>query len=194
VEGAGGFFLVQFCRQLSSCLHFHAIQLWLCNIAMRGMCWRHREMRNGRPASKEGAISACWVHTEAGSTPCHGALRNGLSAVKSGQCRKKKKKNSVPYLFACLFHIPKANCKVSTTEREQENEDTYKNTKYGNLYHLDSNNNHINAITPPIMGWKKEIIQGVPRGKVNILGGYSIGHSKQKSVFVHVSYSEQFPR
>jgi hypothetical protein len=29
---------------------------------------------------------------------------------------------------------------------------------------------------------------------VDILGGHSIGHSKQKSVYVHVSYSEQFPR
>jgi hypothetical protein len=28
----------------------------------------------------------------------------------------------------------------------------------------------------------------------NILGGHSIGHSKQKSVYVHLSYSEQFPR
>jgi hypothetical protein len=37
-------------------------------------------------------------------------------------------------------------------------------------------------------------MQGVPGGKVNILGGHSIGHSKQKSVYVHVSYSERFPR
>jgi hypothetical protein len=35
-------------------------------------------------------------------------------------------------------------------------------------------------------------IQDVPRGKVNILEGHSIGHSKQKSVYV--SYSERFPR
>jgi hypothetical protein len=27
-------------------------------------------------------------------------------------------------------------------------------------------------------------------GKVSILGGHSIGHSKQRSVYVHVSYSE----
>jgi hypothetical protein len=32
------------------------------------------------------------------------------------------------------------------------------------------------------------IIQGVPGGKINILGGHSIGNSK------HVSYSERFPR
>ena len=37
-------------------------------------------------------------------------------------------------------------------------------------------------------------IQGVPGGKVNILGGDSIGHSKQKTLYEHVSYSERFPR
>jgi len=37
-------------------------------------------------------------------------------------------------------------------------------------------------------------IPGVPGGKVNILGGYSIGHSKQKNLYEHVSYSELFPR
>jgi hypothetical protein len=37
-------------------------------------------------------------------------------------------------------------------------------------------------------------IPSVPGGKVNILGGHSIGHSKQKSVYVHVSYSERVPR
>ena len=31
-------------------------------------------------------------------------------------------------------------------------------------------------------------------GKVNILGGHSIGHSKQKCLYEHVSYSERFPR
>jgi hypothetical protein len=36
--------------------------------------------------------------------------------------------------------------------------------------------------------------QNVPGGKVSILGGHSIGHSKQESVYVHVSYSERFPR
>ena len=39
-----------------------------------------------------------------------------------------------------------------------------------------------------------KIIQGVPRGKVNILGGHSIGHSKQNYFYEHVSYSERFPR
>jgi hypothetical protein len=39
---------------------------------------------------------------------------------------------------------------------------------------------------------KQNIIQGVPGEKFNILGGHSIGYSKQKSVYVHVSYSELF--
>jgi hypothetical protein len=37
-------------------------------------------------------------------------------------------------------------------------------------------------------------IQDVPGGKVNILGGHSIGHSKKKSLYEHVSYTERFPR
>jgi hypothetical protein len=37
-------------------------------------------------------------------------------------------------------------------------------------------------------------IQDIPGGKVGILGGHSIGHSKQNIVHVHVSYSELFPR
>jgi len=37
-------------------------------------------------------------------------------------------------------------------------------------------------------------IQGIPGGNVNILGGNGIGHSKQKSVYVHVSYSERVQR
>jgi hypothetical protein len=37
-------------------------------------------------------------------------------------------------------------------------------------------------------------IQNVPGGKVNILGGHGIGHSKQENVYVQMSYSERFPR
>jgi hypothetical protein len=37
-------------------------------------------------------------------------------------------------------------------------------------------------------------IQYVPREEVNILGDYRIGHSKQKSVYGHVSYCERLPR
>jgi hypothetical protein len=37
-------------------------------------------------------------------------------------------------------------------------------------------------------------LHNVPGGKVNNLGGHRISHSKQKSVYVRVSYSEQFPR
>jgi hypothetical protein len=36
-------------------------------------------------------------------------------------------------------------------------------------------------------------IQGVPGGKVNILGSRSIGHYKQKTKYEYVSYSERFP-
>jgi hypothetical protein len=50
-----------------------------------------------------------------------------------------------------------------------------------------------------VLGGKHKVqaiisIQVVPEGIVNILGGHSIGHSKQKSAYVHVSYSERFPR
>ena len=37
-------------------------------------------------------------------------------------------------------------------------------------------------------------IQGVPGGKVSMLGDHSFGHSKQKTSCVHVTYSERFPR
>jgi hypothetical protein len=36
--------------------------------------------------------------------------------------------------------------------------------------------------------------QGVPGRKDSILGGHSIGHSKQKTLYEHVSYYERFPR
>jgi hypothetical protein len=35
-------------------------------------------------------------------------------------------------------------------------------------------------------------IQSVPGGHFNFLGDHSIGHSKQKCVYVHMSYSERF--
>jgi vancomycin permeability regulator SanA len=37
-------------------------------------------------------------------------------------------------------------------------------------------------------------IQEVAGRKVNILGGHNIGNSKQQTVYVHMSYSEWFPR
>jgi hypothetical protein len=38
-------------------------------------------------------------------------------------------------------------------------------------------------------------IQGVPGGKVSILGDHSIGHSKKKNcLYEHVFYSEQLPK
>ena len=36
--------------------------------------------------------------------------------------------------------------------------------------------------------------QSVPGGKVNILGGHSVGHSKQKYLKKQISYTEWFPR
>jgi predicted permease len=38
------------------------------------------------------------------------------------------------------------------------------------------------------------VVYRCSRSKASILGGYSIGHSKQKIVYVHVSYCERFPR
>jgi hypothetical protein len=38
------------------------------------------------------------------------------------------------------------------------------------------------------------LTQSVPGGKVNIPGGHSIGHCKQKSACIDVSYSARFPR
>jgi hypothetical protein len=35
-------------------------------------------------------------------------------------------------------------------------------------------------------------LHSVPGGEVNILGGHSIGHSKQKSAYVHVSFPNSF--
>jgi hypothetical protein len=46
-------------------------------------------------------------------------------------------------------------------------------------------------ISNSLIGSPFAIIQSVPRGKVSILGGHSMGHSKQRSVYVHVSYSER---
>jgi hypothetical protein len=37
------------------------------------------------------------------------------------------------------------------------------------------------------------IMQDVPGVNVIILGGHSIGHSKEKCLYEHVSYSERFP-
>jgi hypothetical protein len=38
------------------------------------------------------------------------------------------------------------------------------------------------------------LCSGYLRRKVSILGGHSIGHYKQKSVYIHVLYYERFPR
>jgi len=54
---------------------------------------------------------------------------------------------------------------------------------------------HNNALRlfPLLIYIQPSDIQGVPGANVNILGGHIIGHSKQKSVYVRVSYSERFP-
>jgi hypothetical protein len=49
---------------------------------------------------------------------------------------------------------------------------------------------HLYTYSNPL---KQYNIQSVPWGKVNILGGHSIGYSKQK-VYMYVSYSERFLR
>jgi hypothetical protein len=60
----------------------------------------------------------------------------------------------------------------------------------------ESKNAHFNLRhEASFIPWNDWNIQGVPGGKVSILGGHNIGHSKQKkTVYVHVSYSELFPR
>ena len=40
------------------------------------------------------------------------------------------------------------------------------------------------------LAWVRSI--AVPGGKVNILGGYSIGHSKQEYLYEHLTYTERF--
>jgi hypothetical protein len=37
-----------------------------------------------------------------------------------------------------------------------------------------------------------QTLQGIPTGEVNILGGHSIGHSREKTLYEHMSYSERF--
>ena len=54
--------------------------------------------------------------------------------------------------------------------------------------------NEVGVVKTPTIISNNLYIQGVPGGKVNILGGHSIGHSKQKCLYEHVSYSERFPR
>ena len=51
--------------------------------------------------------------------------------------------------------------------------------------------NHYSFHTLP---WPLVAIQSVPGRKVNILGGHSIGHSKQKCLHEHVYCFEWFPR
>jgi hypothetical protein len=49
-------------------------------------------------------------------------------------------------------------------------------------------------LSPGVEMCLTNVIQSVPGEKANILGGPSIDHSKRKIVYVHVPYSERFPR
>jgi hypothetical protein len=68
--------------------------------------------------------------------------------------------------------------------------------KYNYLFEFFYNSNltTIPKLTSSCVDPSSCKIQGVPGGKVNILGRHSIDHSKQKYPYVHVSYSERFPR
>jgi hypothetical protein len=63
--------------------------------------------------------------------------------------------------------------------------------RYENLKFYVKRNFIINL--PSMLSFWKLYIQSVLGGKVNILGDHSVGHSEQKIVYVHVSYSERFP-
>jgi hypothetical protein len=72
--------------------------------------------------------------------------------------------------------------------RMKESEMQWQRRKWNNSEWREKNGN-----------WEHENIKGanhiqsVPGGKINVLGGHSIGHSKQKIVYEHVSYPERFP-
>jgi hypothetical protein len=53
---------------------------------------------------------------------------------------------------------------------------------------------HQHTVSPPHTIIHPLCLYSVPGGKVNNLRGHSIGHSKQKTLYKHVSYSERFPR
>jgi len=53
---------------------------------------------------------------------------------------------------------------------------------------------HMQVLFPTTAKGNFYTYTGVPGGMVNILGGHSISHSKQKCLCERVSYSERFPR
>jgi hypothetical protein len=64
-----------------------------------------------------------------------------------------------------------------------------------NCKHIQQQNNtNLCGVYACLMPFVTVYYTGVPGGEVNILGGLNIGQSKQKSVHVHVSYSERFPK
>jgi hypothetical protein len=49
------------------------------------------------------------------------------------------------------------------------------------------------ALTVKVEEESLKYIQSFPGGKVNILGGHSIDHSKKKCLYENVFYSERYP-
>jgi hypothetical protein len=88
---------------------------------------------------------------------------------------------------------------LATESRVSEAAALFPSTFNGKLYsplHLMAYYLSTNTCLPAELFFSLVIfyIQSVPGGKVNILGGHSIGYSKQKSVYVHMSYPEWFSR
>jgi hypothetical protein len=70
--------------------------------------------------------------------------------------------------------------------------DLYATCYIGLLFDMHVSTFLILLLQCPIM--QAVCIQSVSGGNITILDGHSIGHSKQKILSVHVSYSERFPR
>ena len=60
------------------------------------------------------------------------------------------------------------------------------------MFNVPPNPIYIFVLVQVVSDNTSKIIQGVPVGKVYILGGHSISNSKQKYLYEHVSHSEQF--
>jgi hypothetical protein len=56
--------------------------------------------------------------------------------------------SSIQYLFKRLLNSQKANYEVSMSKRKKQKK---QKTNQGNLYHLDSNNCSVSAVTPIII-------------------------------------------
>jgi hypothetical protein len=99
--------------------------------------------------------------------------------------RKKRKKKTYCYSVSCQ----------RTFLYEQKKYSTIKTFSYTFTAHFQPlTQQDTSEITVPCSKMHILYTYGVPGGKVSILGGHSIVHSKQKSVYVHMSHSEWFPR